>query len=68
MLCFLGIGGLEIGLILFILGLTIIPQILAIVHIVRSQLESNLKLIWVLVTIFIPFGWLVYFLVGRPKE
>jgi type III secretory pathway component EscS len=48
--------------------LTIIPQILAIVHIVRSQLESNLKLIWVLVTIFVPFGWLVYFLAGRPKE
>jgi|JI7StandDraft_1071085.scaffolds.fasta_scaffold856787_2 hypothetical protein len=68
MLCFIGIGGLEIGLLFLVLGLIIIPQILAIVHIVRSQLESNLKLIWVLVTIFIPFGWLVYFLVGRPKE
>jgi hypothetical protein len=49
MLCFIGIGGLEIGLLFLVLGLIIIPQILAIIHIVRSQLESNLKLIWVLV-------------------
>ncbi len=67
MLCFLGIGGLEIGLIFLVLGLTIIPQIIAIVHIVRSSLESTMKLIWVLVAIFIPFGWLVYFLAGRPR-
>ncbi|WP_162793936.1 PLDc N-terminal domain-containing protein [Runella rosea] len=40
---------------------------IAIVHIVRSTLENTLKLIWVLVTLFIPFGWLVYFLAGRPK-
>jgi hypothetical protein len=68
MICFIGIGVLEVLLIFLVLGLTIIPQILAIVHIVRSQLESYLKLIWVLVTIFVPFGWLVYFLVGRPKN
>lgn len=68
MLCFLGIGGMEIIFLLVLLGLTIIPQVMAIVHIVKSSLESNLKLIWVLVTIFVPFGWLVYFLAGRPKE
>ena len=68
MLCFLGIGGMEIIFLLVLLGLTIIPQVIAIVHIVKSSLESNLKLIWVLVTIFVPFGWLVYFLAGRPKE
>ena len=68
MLCFFGIGGMEIIFLLVLLGLTIIPQVIAIVHIVKSSLESNLKLIWVLVTIFVPFGWLVYFLAGRPKE
>lgn len=68
MLCFFGIGGMEIIFLLVLLGLTIIPQVMAIVHIVKSSLESNLKLIWVLVTIFVPFGWLVYFLAGRPKE
>jgi type III secretory pathway component EscS len=68
MLCFLGIGGMEIIFLLVLLGLTIIPQVMAIVHIIKSSLESNLKLIWVLVTIFVPFGWLVYFLAGRPKE
>lgn len=68
MFCYLGLGGQELILIFLILGLTIVPQIIAIVHIVRSTLENTLKLIWVLVTLFIPFGWLVYFLAGRPKE
>ena len=67
MLSFIGLGGQELIFIFLLLGITIIPQIIAIVHIVRSSLESNLKLIWVLVTLFIPFGWLVYFLAGRPK-
>ncbi|AXE19520.1 hypothetical protein DR864_18140 [Runella rosea] len=67
MLCFFGLGGQELIFIFLILGLTIIPQMIAIVHIVRSTLENTLKLIWVLVTLFIPFGWLVYFLAGRPK-
>jgi Phospholipase_D-nuclease N-terminal len=68
MLCFIGLGGQEVILILLILGITIVPQIITIVHIVRSSLENTLKLIWVLVTLFIPFGWLVYILAGRPKE
>lgn len=68
MLCFLGLGGQELILIFLILGITILPQIITIVHIVRSSLENTLKLIWVLVTLFIPFGWLVYILAGRPKE
>ncbi len=68
MLCFIGLGGQELILIFLVLGLTIVPQIITIVHIVRSRLESTLKLIWVLVTIFIPFGWLVYLLAGRPKD
>lgn len=68
MLCYLGLGGQEVIFIFLLLGLTIVPQIIAIVHIVRSTLENTLKLIWVLVTLCIPFGWLVYFLAGRPKE
>ncbi|MCP1384225.1 PLDc N-terminal domain-containing protein [Runella salmonicolor] len=68
MLCYLGLGGQEVIFIFLLLGLTIVPQIIAIVHIVRSTLENTLKLIWVLVTLFIPLGWLVYFLAGRPKE
>jgi Phospholipase_D-nuclease N-terminal len=68
MLCYLGLGGQELILIFLILSLTIVPQIITIVHIVRSTLENTLKLIWVLVTLFIPLGWLVYLLAGRPKE
>lgn len=68
MLCLIGLGGQEVILILIILGITIVPQIITIVHIVRSSLENTLKLIWVLVTLFIPFGWLVYLLAGRPKK
>lgn len=68
MFLLLGIGSIEILLIFGVLCLIILPQILAILSIVRSNLESNLKLVWTLVTIFIPFGWLVYFLAGRPKK
>jgi Phospholipase_D-nuclease N-terminal len=43
-------------------------MIFAIIDIVRSNFEGNLKLIWVLVTIFVPFGGLMYFIWGRKNK
>jgi hypothetical protein len=68
MLALLGLGGMELMFILGILAITIIPQIIAIVNLVQSSLESNMKIVWALVIIFVPFGWLVYFLVGKSTR
>jgi hypothetical protein len=43
-------------------------MIFAIINIVRSKFEGNHKLIWVLVTIFVPFGGLIYFIFGRKNK
>ena len=43
-------------------------MIFAIIDIVRSKFEGNHKLIWVLVTIFVPFGGLIYFIFGRKNK
>ncbi|HLO44613.1 MAG TPA: PLDc N-terminal domain-containing protein [Leadbetterella sp.] len=43
-------------------------MIFAIIDIVRSKYEGNHKLIWVLVTIFVPFGGLIYFIFGRKNK
>lgn len=43
-------------------------MIFAIIDIVRSKFEGNNKLIWVLVTIFVPFGGLIYFIFGRKNK
>jgi Phospholipase_D-nuclease N-terminal len=68
MFAILGLGGMELMFILGILAVTIIPQIIAIVNLVQSSLESNMKIVWALVIIFVPFGWLVYFLVGKSTR
>jgi hypothetical protein len=43
-------------------------MIFAIIDIVRSKYKGNNKLIWVLVTIFVPCGGLIYFIFGRKNK
>jgi hypothetical protein len=43
-------------------------MIFAVVDIVKSEFDSNQKLIWLLITIFVPFGLLIYFFVGRAQK
>ncbi|MCF8324279.1 MAG: PLDc N-terminal domain-containing protein [Leadbetterella sp.] len=43
-------------------------MIFAIIDIVRSKFKGNNKLIWALVTIFVPFGGLIYFIFGRKNK
>ncbi len=64
----LGISEMAFMSIIFIFLLMFVAQIFAIIHIVRSNLESNIKLIWAIVTVFVPFGWLVYFIAGQKKD
>lgn len=51
---------------------TVLPVILwvvALVDCLRSNFESNTKLIWVIVIIFLPIlGALLYFLIGRGQK
>jgi hypothetical protein len=59
-------GGFEI-IIIFYLAL-ILLWVSALVSCLKSSLDANLKIIWVLVIIFLPFiGALLYFIVGRPQ-
>lgn len=57
-----GLGGWEIAFVILIICLMFGGPLLAIIHALTRPLDANLKLIWVLVSIFIPFGWVVYFL------
>jgi hypothetical protein len=45
-----------------------VGQLLALLDILRRedpQLLGDSRLLWVLIVIFVPFGWLFYFIVGR---
>lgn len=62
-----GIGIYELVIMLFFLGF--IPFIFAFVDILRSQFESNNKLIWLLAVIFVPLiGSIAYFIIGRKQK
>ncbi|MCP9770690.1 hypothetical protein EGI22_22520 [Lacihabitans sp. LS3-19] len=43
-------------------------MIFAIIDIIRSKFQKNDKLIWVLVSIFVPFGGAFYFIWGRKSK
>ena len=52
----------------FLLLVVILP-IIAIISIVKNEFKGNDKLIWVLITLFLPFfGSILYFIIGRPKK
>lgn len=56
-------------LILIVLALGIIPTIVALVDILRSDFKGNNKIVWVLVVLFINFfGAILYFLIGRQQK
>jgi hypothetical protein len=60
-------GGIEI-IILFYISL-IILWIVALVNCLKNNLDVNLKIIWVLVIIFIPFlGSILYLTIGKNQR
>ena len=63
------IGPQEIIIILlFSLVLFILP-IIALIDIVRSEFEGNIKIVWVLIVIFFNIiGSILYFVIGKNQK
>jgi len=73
MLLFMGLGGAELILIfisLFILFLSLVLPIIALIDIIRSDFKGqNDKLIWVIVILFLNVvGVVLYFFIGRNQR
>ncbi|MCF8360212.1 MAG: PLD nuclease N-terminal domain-containing protein [Prolixibacteraceae bacterium] len=63
------IGGLEFLFILFLIIFFWVFTIIALIDILKSNFESNNKLIWVLVVIFTNIiGAILYFTIGRKQK
>ncbi len=63
------IGGLELLFPLFLIIFFWVFTIIALIDILKSNFESNNKLIWVLVVIFTNIiGAILYFTIGRKQK
>ena len=64
-----GIGPTEL-IILFLIGLMIVPVIIAIIDMIRrDDLDGTMKIFWLLVCVFLNIiGAIIYFVVGRRKK
>lgn len=40
----------------------------ALVNVLRGKFTNNGKLVWTLVVLFAPLGWLIYLFVGRKQR
>lgn len=63
-------GNAELLVILFIAGIPFIMMVGALIDILRSKFtDSQNKLVWVVLVIFLPFvGPLLYLLIGRGQK
>ncbi|WP_425656778.1 PLD nuclease N-terminal domain-containing protein [Tenacibaculum ascidiaceicola] len=62
------IGVWQLILILIIL-IGIIPTIIALVDILKSEFKGNNKIVWILVVLLANFfGTVLYFLIGREQK
>lgn len=62
------IGVWQLILILIIL-LGIIPTIIALIDILKSEFKGNNKIVWILVVLLANFfGAVLYFLIGREQK
>lgn len=61
------IGAWQI--ILLVLAFGIIPTLIALIDILKSDFKGNNKVVWLLVVLFINFfGAILYFLIGRQQK
>lgn len=60
--------GLGSTILVLLSGAYFIGQISAIINIMRAGTSSNTKLLWVIITIFLPFGWVIYYAIGRERK
>ena len=58
----------QITLILFVLGLIILP-VIALIDVLRSRFRENMQIIWVLIILLLPLiGAILYFAIGREQK
>ncbi len=63
------IGTWQLILILVVLFLAILPTIIALVDILKSEFKGNNKIVWILVVLFANFfGAILYILIGREQK
>ncbi len=64
----LSIGIIQLILV-FIVLISLLLPVLALISILKNDFKDNDKIIWVLVALFLPFfGPILYFIIGRPKR
>jgi hypothetical protein len=60
---------ISLGIRELILLLSLILPVIALISILKNNFKNNDKIVWVLVTLFLPFvGSMLYFVIGRPKR
>jgi len=64
----IGLSELIILAVLFSFIAYIIFWLRALVDVSKNEFTGNNKIIWLLVVIFIPFGMVIYFVVGRKQR
>ncbi|WP_040006494.1 PLDc N-terminal domain-containing protein [Fibrisoma limi] len=67
---FIGLGDIELTVLLAVIGFFVLLPLIALIDALRSSFrESNDKLVWVLVILFFPFlGAILYFVMGRNQR
>jgi len=66
---YLAIGPWQILIMLFVLGLMVLPFIIALIDILKSEFSGNNKTVWILVVLFGNFiGAILYFTIGRKQK
>jgi hypothetical protein len=66
----LGMIGLwQLILLLIVLLLGVLPTIIALIDILKSEFKGNNKIVWLLVVLLANFfGAILYFLIGREQK
>ena len=62
-------AGMGILMILLFVGFLFILPIIAIIDLIKIDLDSSQKLLWILIILFLPvLGSILYFLMGRDQR
>ena len=66
---YLGMIGVWQLILILIILLGILPTIIALVDILKSEFKGNNKIVWILVVLLANFfGAFLYFLIGREQK
>ncbi len=63
------IGAWQLILILALIFVGVLPMLIALIDIMRSEFKGNNKIAWLLVVLFANFfGAILYFIIGRNQK